>query len=164
MMAALASAFMLLSYFPYLTYAIPAIAGMFIMVVVIEIDCKWAFGSYLASAFLVFLFAETESKLMFIGLLGYYPIIKALIERVKRPILEWLIKIVVFNLSLAVIYFALSALIGINGEDLGIFGKYGVIILLILGNVAFVLYDIAVSRMSVVYWNVFHHKIRKFIK
>ena len=57
MMAALASVFMLLSYFPYLTYAIPALAGLFIMVIVIEIDCKWAIGGYIASAFLVFLLA-----------------------------------------------------------------------------------------------------------
>lgn len=164
MMAALASALMLLSYFPYLTYAIPAIAGLFIMVTVIEIDCKWAFAAYLASAFLVFLFAEIESKLMFIGLLGYYPILKALLERIKKPILEWLLKIAVFNLSLMVVYYALSALTGITSDDFGSLGKYGMVILIVLGNVAFVLYDIAVSRMAAVYWNVFHPKIMRIIK
>ena len=40
MMAALATAFMLLSYFPYLTYAIPAVAGLFVMVTVIETNYK----------------------------------------------------------------------------------------------------------------------------
>lgn len=163
-MAALASGFMLLSYFPYLTYAIPAIAGLFIMVIVIEIDCKWALGSFLASAFMVFLFAETESRFMFIGLLGYYPIIKALLERMKRPVLEWFIKIAVFNLSVAVIYYALSTLIGITAEDFGSLGKYGIIILLVLGNAVFIVYDIAVSRMASVYWTVLHPKIRKIIK
>ena len=40
-MAALATVIMLVSYFPYLTYAVPAIAGLCIMVVVIEINKKW---------------------------------------------------------------------------------------------------------------------------
>ncbi len=164
MMAALAAAFMLLSYFPYLTYAIPAIAGLFIMVTVIEIDCKWALASYLASAFLVFLFAETESKLLFIGFLGYYPIIKALLERMKRPVLEWFIKFVVFNLSVIIDYYLLSALMGITVEDFGSLGKYSIVILLALGNITFVIYDIAVSRMAAVYWGILHPKILKIIK
>ena len=82
---------MLLSYFPYLTYAIPAVAGLFIMAVVIELDVKWAFLSYTSSAVLVFLFAEMESKLMYVFFLGYYPIVKALLERMRKPLIEWII-------------------------------------------------------------------------
>ena len=53
---ALSVAIMLVSYFPYLTYSVPAVAGLCIMVIVIEYNWKWAFLGYLASAFLVFLF------------------------------------------------------------------------------------------------------------
>ena len=48
---------MLLSYFPYLTYAVPAVAGLFIMAAVIEAGYKWALGAYAAASVLVFLFA-----------------------------------------------------------------------------------------------------------
>ena len=54
MMVALVSVFMLTSYFPYLTYSIPAVAGIFIMIAVIETDKKWAFLSYFASSVIVF--------------------------------------------------------------------------------------------------------------
>ena len=43
---------MLLSYFPYLTYAVPAVAGLFIMVAVIEAGYKWALGAYAAASVL----------------------------------------------------------------------------------------------------------------
>ncbi len=164
MMAALAAAFMLLSYFPYLTYAIPAVAGLFIMVIVIELNCKWAFLGYIASAVLVFLLAETESKFMYIGFLGYYPILKALLERWRKPIAEWIIKLLCFNASVVFIYFVLSNIVGFSAEDFDVFGKYGIIVLLGLGNAVFVIYDIAVSRMAMLYVNLILPKIKKIIK
>ncbi len=164
MMAALATAFMLLSYFPYLTYAIPAVAGLFIMVVVIEINRKWALGAYIASAILVFLIAEPESKLMYIGFLGYYPIVKAMVDGIRKPVLEWAIKLVVFNVAVIIIYFVFAKAFGISFEDFGTLGKYGALILLAVGNGVFVLYDIAVSRMAMAYMYLLHGRIRKFFK
>ncbi len=163
-MAALAVVFMLLSYFPYLTYAIPAIAGLFIMAVVIEINYKWAFLSYLSSAVLVFLFAEPESRLLYIFFLGYYPILKAVIERLKKPIPEWILKILSFNAAVLAVYLLFAKPMGIDLEDFGTLGKYGAIILLLLGNAAFVLYDIAVSRMATVYIYIIKPKVKKIFK
>lgn len=164
MMAALAVAFMLLSYFPYLTYAIPAIAGLFIMVIVIEINCKWAFLSYLSSAVLVFISAEPESRLLYIFFLGYYPILKSLIEKWRKPAAEWIVKIITFNCAVLLVYLIFAKPMGIDFDDFGALGKYGAVITLGLGNVAFVLYDIAVSRMATVYMSVVKPKIKKIFK
>ncbi len=163
-MAALAVAFMLLAYFPYLTYAIPAISGLMIMCVVIEINCKWAFLSYLSSAVLVFLVAEKESGLLYILFLGYYPIIKALLERVRKPAIEWVIKLLIFNVAVLAIYLVFAGMFGISFEDFGTLGKYGMLILLGLGNAVFVLYDIAVSRMAMTYMAVVRPKLKKIFK
>ena len=164
MMTALACAFMLLSFFPYLTYAIPAIAGLFVMVVVIEINCKWALLSYIASALVVVFFPEPESKMLYIFFFGFYPIIKAVVERFRKPVLEWILKYLVFNVSLVVVYFAFSKVINFSLEEFGAFGKYGAIILWALGNIVFALYDIAVSRMAMMYISVLHPKLKKFLK
>ncbi len=155
---------MLLSYFPYLTYGIPAVAGLFIMAVVIELNCKWAFVSFLASAVLVFLTAEKESMLIYVAFMGYYPIIKALLERIRKPILEWIIKIIIFNAAVLLVYFVLAGLVNINMEDFGEFGKWGAVILLLTGNVVFVLYDIAVSRMASLYIILIKPKLNKILK
>lgn len=152
---------MLTSYFPYLTYAIPAFSGLFIMITVIETDCKWAFASYLASAVPIFLLAENESKLLYITFFGYYPIIKALAERLRKPIIEWVIKVAVFNAAVVLAYLLLAGMFGISLDDLGEIGKYGPIILLACGNVVFVLYDIAVSRMSMFYFDIIRPKLKK---
>ena len=163
-MSALAVVFMLLSYFPYLTYAIPAVAGRFIMVTVIEINLKWAFLSYSTSAVLVFLFAEPESRLLYIFFLGYYPILKAIIEKIKKPVIEWILKVLSFNLAVLVVYMIFAKPMGIDFSDFDTFGKYGALIVLSLGNLAFVLYDIAVSRMATVYMWVVRPKFENILK
>ncbi len=155
---------MLLSYFPYLTYAIPAIAGLFIMIVVIEINLKWAFLAYLSSAVLVFLSAEPESRLLYVFFLGYYPILKAVIDKWRKPVLEWIVKIIIFNCAVLLVYLIFAKSMGISVEDFGTLGKYGAFIVLGLGNAAFVLYDIAVSRMAMVYMSVIKPKIKRIFK
>lgn len=161
---ALSVVFMLLSYFPYFTYAVPAITGLLTMMLVIEINVKWAFTAYIAASALVFIFAEPESKLMYICLFGYYPILKALIERINKPIIEWILKLAVFNAAAVLIYAVFAGMFGISFEDFDTFGKYGAYIFLSLANLAFVLYDIAASRLSAVYMIRLHPKINRLLK
>ena len=163
-MASLATAFMLLSYFPYLTYAIPAISGLFIMVIVIEVNKKWAVMAYITASILVLLLAEPESGLLFVSFFGYYPVLKASIDSMRKPVLEWAVKIAVFNIAVIAVYALFAKAFGISLEDFGTLGKYGAFILLGMGNIVFIFYDVAVSRMAMVYMNMLHSKISKFIK
>lgn len=163
-MAALATAFMLTSFFPYLTYAIPAIAGLFIMVTLLEAGWKWAFGAYLSSAVLVFLTAEPESGLMYVFFFGYYPIVKALLEKIRKSFIEWPIKLIVFNGAVLLIYMVLAKVMNIEMDSMGEFMKYGTAILLAAGNIVFILYDIAVSRMAMFYFSMVQPKIKRFLK
>ena len=165
MMAALATAFMLLSFFPYLTYAIPAIAGLFIMTVVIEINNKWALLSYIVSAILVMIFAEFESRFLYVCFFGYYPMVKALVEKIGKSFIEWIIKFAVFNASVLSVYLIFSKVFdSLALEDFGELGKYGAYILLVLGNVVFVLYDITISRAAMVYMKILHPKIKRLLR
>ena len=102
--------FMMLSYFPYFTYAVPAVTGLLVMVLVIELGLRWAFAAYIAASLLIFLFAEPESKLMYICLFGYYPILKAIIEKFKKPLFEWILKLLVFNAAVVLVYFIFAGL------------------------------------------------------
>ena len=161
---ALSVVFMLLSYFPYFTYAVPAITSLLTMMLVIEINVKWAFAVYVAASVLVFIFAEPESKLMYICLFGYYPIAKALIERVNKPVIEWVLKLAVFNAAVLLIYAVFAEMFGISIEDFNTLGKYGAYIFLVFANAVFVLYDITVSRLSGTYMLRIHPRVKKLLK
>ena len=162
--AALSAVFMLTSYFPYLTYAIPAVAGLVCMVPLIEIGAVYGMATYAVSAVLVLIFGELEASLLYVFLFGYYPILKALVERIHRMTVEWIIKLLCFNAAAITAYFVSSKVFSVSFEDLGILGRYGALIFLLMCNVVFVLYDIAISRVSVIYMSRLHPKIKKFIK
>lgn len=156
--------FMMLAYFPYFTYAVPAVVSLLAVMLVIETNIKWAFASYIASSVLVFLFAEPESKLMFICFFGYYPIAKALIERINNPIIEWVLKLAVFNAAMVAVYLFFAGLFGISINDFGALGKYGALIFLGMGNVVFVLYDYTVSKLIGTYILRMQPKVRRIFK
>ena len=162
--AALAVAIMLTSYFPWLTYAIPALAGLCMMMPVIEIGCIWAFGSYIASVLPVFLFSEPEAKLLYIAFFGYYPIFKAVIDRGCNKALGWVLKFIVFNAAALLVYLVFVPLMGINMDDFGELGKYGLYAFWAAANVVFVLYDVAVSQTAAFYMMRLHPKIRRYLK
>ena len=167
-MAAVAAALMLVSWFPYLTYAIPAMSGLFIMVTVIEINYKWAIGSYLASLLPVMLWAEKESMVLYVLFFGYYPLIKALTESIRNRVAEWVIKLVVFNAAVIAVYAALKAL-GLPLDDFYIPGinlslQTVMWLFLLAGNVVFVLYDIALTRALPFYFSRIQPMIYRILK
>lgn len=164
MVAALSIVIMLTSYFPYLTYAIPALAGLFMMVPLIECGAFWALGTYIASSAIIFITGETEAKLLYVMFLGYYPILKSLIEKIKKQFIEWVLKLVCFNIAATAFYYISSALFAVSFDDFGEWGKYGALIFLALCNVVFVIYDIGVSRIASRYMCSLHDKVRKIIK
>lgn len=163
-MSALAVVIALMAYFPYLTYALPAMAGLCIMAVLIETDKKWALLTYISSAVLLFFLGEIESKILYISFFGYYPILKAVIEKIRKPVIEWIIKEVFFNTIIIAVYSLFSGLLGMESSDFGILGQYGAIILLVGANVVFVLYDICVSRIAGFYLFKIHPKIQRTFK
>lgn len=155
---------MFVSYFPYLTYAIPAIAGLFMMVPLIECGVSWAFGTYIASSALIFITGETEAKILYILFLGYYPILKSLIEKINKQAVEWILKLICFNIAAVAFYYVSSRLFAVSFDDFGEWGKYGALIFLAICNVVFVLYDIGISRVASYYIYALHDKIKRILK
>ncbi|MBQ8550064.1 MAG: hypothetical protein IJ426_01855 [Clostridia bacterium] len=162
-MSALSVTTMLMSYVPTLTYSVPALAGMFVMVVVIEAGVKWAVCSYAAAAVISMLIAEPEAALFFLFLFGCYPIIKVPLERIKFKPLKYLLKLVYFNASVLAVYFAFTAITGtsmLGGEV----KQYVMAAILVLANFVFLVYDYALGGVSAWYIVKLHNKVSKLIK
>ena len=77
---------------------------------------------------------------------------------------EWILKLAVFNAAVLLIYGVFSFLFDISVDDFSALGKYGAYIFLAVGNVAFVFYDIAISRMSMLYMARLHDKVKKIFR
>lgn len=163
-MSALSVSIMLLSYFPALTYAIPAVAGVVFIILVIETDVKWALSAYAATCVLVILLAEPEAKMMFVAFFGYYPILKGCIERIRKPLLEYLIKFGVFNVAVIAAYLVIIYVFGMPIDEMGELGKYSAWVLLGFGNVTFFVYDFAVSRIVLLYIHTLHKRLKRLVR
>ncbi len=148
--AALITVLMLTAYFPYLTYAVPALSGALTIIPLVELGKKYGFATFLTSILPVLLFCETEAKLMYLCLFGWYPVLKAVFENLKSRVAEYLLKFLVFNCSLLLVYGGFSKLFGLNLLE-GKTGIYIAVVGLVLGNFAFLLYDICLSRLAVFY-------------
>ncbi len=139
---------------PFATFAAPAIAGLFIMPAAIEFGRRTGVLLYAAVGLLsFFLVPDRELSLIFIFFLGFYPLLKARIERVRSRVGKWAVKLAVFNACVLAMYalvlfiFPLDAVVA-EFEEMGVLFAG---LLLFLGNITFVIYDIAVARIVALY-------------
>lgn len=165
MIAALSVVIMMLTIIPVMTYTAPAFAGIMLMIVVIEINKKWAFGVYAAVGILSLLLAtDKEAAVMYVAFFGYYPVIKAVLESKLPRIAEWIVKFLIFNVTMVASYLVLIGVFGISMEDMNELGKYGPLILLALGNVVFLVFDIAITRIATLYIIKWQKQFRRLFK
>lgn len=137
---------------PFGTYAFPAFAGMLLVCVVIELSYTWAFLVYfVVSLMSLLMLSDKEAALYYAVFLGFYPIIKGLIERVKSKFLQYLIKYTVFNICIIGAFYISILVLSIPKESFNIFGVYLPWVFLIIANITFLLYDMCVTRIVTLY-------------
>ena len=84
-LSALSVMLMLLTVIPIATYALPAMAGAVLIPIVVEAGPRWGWMSYAAVALLCLLIGpEPEAKVLFVTFFGYYPVLKAQLERLHK--------------------------------------------------------------------------------
>ena len=150
---------------PFMEYALPAVAGALVILMVIETDKKWAFGVYCAVAILgLFLVPNKEVAIMYFAFFGYYPILKALIEGRLPSALSWIIKVGTFVTTMVVSYAFMMKFMGVTIDETEEFGMMAYPILLGMGTVAFIMYDIALTGMLSVYLAKWQKHFKRYFK
>ncbi len=165
-LAALSLIFMFFtSIFPSMTYAAPAVCGALLMVTVIEISSWFSLLIYAVVGFLsIFLVADKEAAVIYLLFFGYYPIIKGMIEAKLSLPSSWICKYIIFNISIIISYFICSKLLGIEYDEIGNFGKFSVLILLIMGNIIFAIYDLALTRLVTAYLRHWQKYVKRILR
>ena len=142
------------SVFPTMQLTFVAAASLFGVVQVIENGIKGGLFVFAGSTLLGFLIVPDKTSMILYALFfGYYPIVKSLAERVDNVFLRWGIKLLVMNASLWVILRFFGELI----FDLSQF-EYGVWVFAAMFDLAFILFDIAITRLASLYIRRFHKK------
>lgn len=156
-LCALSLVCLLLTFFPFATYALPALAGVFLMPLVVECGKITALSAYAAvSALALLVVPDMEAKALFIAFFGYYPVLKAAAESLRSRLAEWFIKLLVFNAAVVGAY-TLLASIGFSLQEFAVpqlpLSLTAVLLLfLAAGNVVFILYDIGLTRFLPLYF------------
>lgn len=165
-MTGLSLAFMLLTgVIPIGAYVLPAFAGLVIAAVYIEAGSKWAILSYASTSVLsVFLAGDKEAVILFILFFGYYPMVNIKSAQIPYKIVRSALKLVIFNTSVVLSYLLVEWLLGIPDDALVIFGVSLPMVLLLVGNIVFLLYDYSIDGIIPMYKKHFRPIMHKVIK
>jgi len=150
---------------PFFSYALPATAAALLIPIIIEINYKWAFGVYFSVSLLgIFIVPEKEVAVMYLSFFGYYVILKFIIEKRIKGIFAWFIKLVIFNLSTFLAYVVMMKFMGVEVDEVEKFGIIAIPLLLLFGSFAFVLYDIALTRVIILYIKRFKKHVERMLR
>lgn len=137
---------MLTGVFPFGTYAFPVIAGVMLIVIYLEFGFRWSMLVYGVISIMSVLFvSDKEAALFFLLLFGYYPVVKSFIERLKSKILQYIIKLAIFNAAAVSVYFLMLFVFSMPADSFELFGVNIPLIFLIVGNFVFLIYDLAIN-------------------
>ena len=116
MAAALSVALMLLgAVVPVLMFIAPAVASLLIATVCVECGRTMALTAYGAVSLLSLLFVpDKEVALVFVFLLGYYPLVKPRFERIRLPLVRVLCKLLLCNGAVLAMYGLVLLLAALN--------------------------------------------------
>lgn len=150
---------------PVGTYALPSLAGILLVPVVVELGVSWAWPVYLASSALsVLLAADKEAALLYVLFFGYYPVLKAVIERARmHRIVTFLLKFAVFNAAMVLGYYLSIRVLNVPEDSFTVFGLYLPPVYLAAGNLIFIVYDYAVSSLVAAYAGKFHKLVSRWL-
>ena len=136
--------------FPFASFAFPAIAGVLLIYLNLEFGKGWALLVYFGVSLLSFILSSNHTAVIsFLVFFGYYPILKGVIENIRKPVLEWVLKMLIFNLAIVVGVFLTILIFGkeLLLMEYSEFGKTGLIAFIGACEVVFVIFDLALTRL-----------------
>ena len=133
---------------PFFTYVCPMICCVILMLVTGMCGKRIGWAWYVAVSILGLLLAPDKEAVAVFVALGYYPIIMPFFNRLRLRLL-W--KFLYFNAVTLLLYWALMHLFGMEQlmSEFQELGTIGLVIMLLLGNVCFILLDMALKAFSI---------------
>lgn len=151
-MAAMAVAIMVVGgMIPMAAYCAPVLASAMLIPVLLVCGKRMAWAWYGAVAVLACLLCpDPECSVLFLCV-GYYPIVRQTLERIRRRWLRILAKLLVFNLAIGVMAGILCLLLGLEQLFLEYRdeGLWLMAVTWLMGNGVFLMTDVVLARLTV---------------
>ena len=149
---------------PVATYCAPMAASALLLPILFEYGKKAGLAAFLAVALLSFVLSADKEAAFFYAAVGWYPLVKWDLDRLKGLPLRLICKLAVFTLSVGGMYFILCVLFPV-ASILQEFGEMGPTLLagfFIALNVCLLLYDRLLYPLSFLYWNRLRPRLSAF--
>ncbi len=138
-----------------LDLTICAVASLIILLAIIEMGVKAGIMIYVATSVIsLILFPMYFITPMYICFVGFYPILKYFAEK-KRKVISYVIKYTTLNIMLALILIFARYFYSIEVDAMEIagfeLGKMAILIIYILANLTFFVFDFCLTKLIVLY-------------
>ena len=146
MMASIAVVIMCLGgLIPVATFTVPIICMLILAYVLKFCGRRIGWAWYGAVSILGLLLGPDKEAAAIFLFLGYYPILKPRLDRMKGGLV---LKLALFNVVILAMYWVLIRILGMDqiASDYAELGKVMTVIMLILGNVTFWLLDLVLAK------------------
>ena len=136
-----------------------AMASIIVVYAVIELKGVWPYLIYAVTSLISLLILPDKfASVIYFLFAGYYPMLKLLFEKMRKPVVEWILKLVVFNAAISgIIWVSLQFL---YLEEEGVAFTW---IVYAVSNAVFILFDIALTRLISAYLAVWRKRF-KFLR
>ncbi len=141
------------SIIPFATFCCPILAMLLTLPIAVELPPKLGLSLYGAIALLsLFLAADKEAALLYL-FLGYYPILRPKLEKIRPRILRLTFKHALFTCAVVLMYLMVIFVFRLDAvaQELQSAGTVLNAALLIMGNVVFYVFDLVLMRFTHLY-------------
>jgi len=147
---------------PIATYCAPMAAGLLLLPIMLEYGKASAWTAYAAVSLITSLLGTDKEAAFFYIFLGYYPLLKWEIERIRNKRLRLPCKLLVFNLSIAAMYCILGFLLNMQAiiQEFTQMGTVLLLVFLLMLNACLLLYDRLLIPMIYLYANKIKPRLR----
>ncbi len=163
--AALSAVIMIGSLFPSLSYAIPMAAGGVLIIPISEFGEKKTLPVYFSVFFISMILpvVAKDAALLYLFLFGLYPLLQFSFERIRIRPIRIMVKLVYFNLSALAAVWVAGLLFSIPFFESD-FAWWMIAGLLVIANLVFLFYDLALYKFSYLYDVKYSEKFRRLFK
>ena len=147
---------------PIATYCVPMAAGLLLLPILIEFGKKTAWTTFAAVALIALLLGIDKEASFFYLFIGYYPLVKWDIDRIRNKHARMLCKLSLYSLSMIIMYLVLGLLMNMHAiiAEFYEMGLLFTLLLLLLFNVCMLIYDRLLIPMVFLYAQRIKPKLR----